>query len=151
MSVISLSFFSPSRILGLKFCSSPIAHFLVMHVYQHLQKFPLHPTPPIPSSPSSPVFLFLRPPLGPASTGLSRFLSSCVSKIHTGGQCQPATPEWEGKVTWQHINQLHPCRGNSSSNLFFSLRDIHQSCDSQPCIVMVPRFYEQSFDVVNFR
>ena len=139
--VLFLSFF-PSRTLGLKHCSFPTAPFLVMHVYQYLQKFPLCPTPPIPSSPSSPVFLSLRPPLSPASTDLSRFLSSCVSKIHTGGQCQRTTPEWEERVTWQHIN-----RGNSSSNLSFSLRDSQQSWDSRPCIVMVRGFPRQSWDV----
>lgn len=146
ISVISL-FSLLSRIPGLKLCSSPTAHFPVMLGYQHLQMFCLHPNPPIPSSPSSPVFLFLRPPPRPASTGLSLFLSSCVSRIHTGGQCQPATTDQEEKVIWRHISRLHPCRGNFSNNLFFSLRGVHQSWDSQSCTLMVKHVYEQTGDV----
>lgn len=113
----NLSHFSfLSRIFALNLSSFPKVHSPVTHVYQYLQKFHPQSTPLTTLSPSSHVFLFPQSPLSPVSTGPSLSLSSCVSKTHTGEECQPATPEWEEKVIKHLTNQLYPCRGNTSTS-----------------------------------
>lgn len=123
-----IPFFFLSRILAFNLSSFPMVLSPVTHAYQYLQMFHPQPTPLTTLSPSSPVFLFPQFLLSPVSAGPSPCLLSCVSKIPTGEQWQPATPEsWEEKVIWHLTNQLYPSRGNSSTNLYHIHSKTHLS------------------------